>query len=73
MVLGLQDAQREARIERDAAVAEREALFQQEANLAREKLLAEKEAELSRLTAKYRSKVASLDVSIEMLVSVESF
>ncbi|KAG1809289.1 uncharacterized protein BJ212DRAFT_1302538 [Suillus subaureus] len=61
MVLGLQDAQREAQIEQDAAVAEREALFQQEANLAREKLLAEKEAELSCLTAEYRSKVALLD------------
>jgi hypothetical protein len=68
MVLGIREAEQEARTERDISLAKQDAFFQYEGNVAKKKLLAEKEAELARLAAGYSSKIASLDVRTDMFV-----
>jgi hypothetical protein len=68
MTLGLHEVQQEARVERDKLLAEKDASFQYEARIAKEKLFVEKEAELACLSSDYSSKIASLDVRIDMFV-----
>ncbi|KAG2335403.1 hypothetical protein BDR05DRAFT_954099, partial [Suillus weaverae] len=66
--LGLDEAQKEAHIEQDRLLSEKDALFQYEARVTREKLLAEKEAKLACFSSEYSSKIASLDVHMDMFV-----
>ncbi|KAG0709129.1 hypothetical protein DFH29DRAFT_993300 [Suillus ampliporus] len=72
MTLGLHEAQKEARIERDTLLAEKDALFQYEARVTREKLLAEKEAELARFSSEHSSKIASLDSQMQQANTTRS-